>query len=115
MRVSSTLGPVAREKKIRLQQPANRLPTLLVDARWMERLLSNLMFSAISHSPAESEIRIQAHQDKEHCRIDIEIPADETFELSLIKAYATNLNLEISSCLSADNRYRVGISNIKII
>ncbi|MCP4429993.1 MAG: hypothetical protein GY806_03355 [Gammaproteobacteria bacterium] len=46
----------------------------------------------------------------------IECRVDEAFELSLIKSYATCLNLEVISSYFCDNdRYRVCISNLKIV
>ncbi|MDH3762871.1 MAG: response regulator [Gammaproteobacteria bacterium] len=114
-RVNLTLKGLARDKKIRLRLPRGKLPTLLGDAKWMEHMLSNLVFNAISHSPLESEIRILVHDDQDRCAIVIECQVDETFELSLIKSYSTCLNLEVSSCVGDDERFRVCISNLKIV
>lgn len=113
-RVSSSLEGLVVEKKIKLRQPRGKLPTLLVDAKWMEQLLSNLIFDAISHCPAGAEIHIRVQGERERCRVEIETPVDEVFELSLIQSYASYLKLAIDSHIGDDNRFHVRISNIKI-
>jgi len=114
-RVVAPLNGMAADKDIALSLPAGKLPNLLVDAKWMEHLLSNLIFDAISHCPAASEIRIRVQGERERCCIEIETPVDEAFDLALVQSYAWYLKLEIDSSISADNRFRVSISNIKIV
>jgi DNA-binding response OmpR family regulator len=114
-RVVSPLKSIAAEKEIVLRLPREKLPSLLLDAKWMEHLLSNLIFDATLHCPAEAEIRIRVQDERERCRIEIETPVDEAFDLSLVRSYASYLKLEIDSRIIADDRFCVGISNIKIV
>lgn len=114
-RVVAPLKGIAAEKEIALQLPTGKLPSLLVDAKWMEHLLANLIFDATSHCPAGAKIHIRFRGECERCRIEIESPVDEEFDLSLVESYASYLKLEVGSSISADNRFCVSISNIKIV
>ena len=114
-RVGSSLAPQASYKNVRLQLPEGKLPTLLVDAKWTEHLLSNLLFNAISNSPANADIKIRVRRGRERCCIDIESKADEAFDLSLIKSYASYLNLEVTRSFSECSLHRVRVLNIKIL
>ncbi|MDH3447587.1 MAG: response regulator [Gammaproteobacteria bacterium] len=114
-RVGSALERVAINKNVRLRLPAGRLPTLLVDASWIEHLLSRLVFDAIAHSPADAEIPIRVCCDRERCRIDIESQSDEPFDLTLVKTYAGYLNLGVSRFSNKNGHHEVRVSNIKIV
>ena len=114
-RVVEPLEGIAAEKEVELRLPTEKLPSLLVDAKWMEHLLANLIFDATSHCPAGSEIRIRVQGAGDRCRIELETPVDEVFDLSLVQSYASHLQLEIDSRISADNRFCVSISNLKIV
>ncbi|MDH3218827.1 MAG: response regulator [Gammaproteobacteria bacterium] len=114
-RVCASLQRVTANKQVSLRQPAGRLPTLLVDARWMEHLLSSLLFDAIAHSPTNAEISIRVSRDRDRCRIDIESEADRAFDLTLAKTYGDYLNLGVGSRFGENRRHRVSVSNIKIV
>ncbi len=94
-RVCGALRPSARQKNIRLRIPRERLPTLLVDARWMEYLLSNLLFSAISECPRGAEISINVDCDDEHCALEVECDGGPMLDLSLLRSYAHHLRLRL--------------------
>ncbi len=96
-RVCAALGARARQKGVRLKLPRERLPTLLVDARWMECLLSSLLFTAISESPGGAEISISVDCDDEHCAIEIECTDGSDFDLSPLRGYAHCLRLRLES------------------
>jgi CheY-like chemotaxis protein len=114
-RVSAMLDDPVKDKKIKLRFPGGRLPTLLVDARWMEHLMSSLLFDAVSHCPPWAEICIRVRGEHERCSIEIECPADEAFDLSLVESYAAYLKLAVNSSIMAGNLYRIAISNLKIV
>ena len=114
-RVVEPLEGIAAEKEVELRLPTEKLPSLLVDAKWMEHLLANLIFDATSHCQAGAEIRIRVQGERDRCRIELETPVNEIFDLSLVQSYGSYLQLEIDSHISADNRFYVSISNIKIV
>jgi len=139
--ICSKLGKDAEQKEILLQLPAQKLPTLLVDARCMEHLLANLVTNAISNSPMGSEIRIGVQAGAEYCAIEIDNPmsksltADELKTMfkdfyngnntdgndgpfarfSLVKSYADFMNLKLNVSIETGNRFRIRVSNIKIV
>ena len=140
-RVCSKLGQDAEQKEILLQLPAQKLPTLLVDAKWMEHLLANLVRNAISQSPMGSEIRIGVQAGAEYCALEIENPMSKSLtgddlktmlkdfysgtniddndgplaRFSLVKSYADLMNLKLNVSVESGNRFRIRVSNIKIV
>ncbi len=140
-RVCSKLGKEAEQKDIVLRLPAQKLPTLLVDAKWMEHLLANLVTNAISHSPVGSEIGIGLQAGAEYCALEIENPMSKSLtseelkimlkvfydhnstdehdgslaRFSLVKSYADLMNLKLNVSIENDNRFRIRVSNIKIV
>jgi len=140
-RVCSKLGQDAEQKEIMLQLPAQKLPTLLVDAKWMEHLLANLVTNAISQSPMGSEIRIEVQIGAEYCALEIENPMSKSLtsdelktmfkdfyngnniddndgplaRFSLVKSYADFMNLKLNVSMQSGNRFQIRVSNIKIV
>ena len=140
-RVCSKLGKDAEQKEILLQLPARKLPTLLVDAKWMEHLLANLVTNAISQSPMGSKIRIGVQTGAEYCALEIENPMSKSLtsdelktmfkdfyngnniddndgplaRFSLVKSYADFMNLKLHVSMQSGNRFRIRVSNIKIV
>ncbi len=94
-RVCAALRPSARQKDIRLRIPRERLPTLLIDARWMEYLLSYLLLNAITECPGGAEISIYVDCDDEHCALEVECDGGPKLDLSLIRSYANHLRLRL--------------------
>lgn len=139
--LNSRLARYAAQKDIALRMPARKLPTLLVDAKWMEHLLANLLSHAISHSPEQAEIRILFQPGAEFCALEIEyqmskpVTSDELktmfkdfhqndmtgrdddsiARLSLAKSYADCMNLKLNLFIEDNNRFRIRVSNIKIV
>jgi len=140
-RVCSKLRKDAEQKEILLQLPAQKLPTLLVDAKWMEHLLANLITNAISSSPLGSEIRIKVQAGAEYCALEIENPMSKSLtgddlkamfkdfyngnningndgplaRFSLVKSYADFMNLKLNVSMESGNLFRIRVSNIKIV
>ncbi len=140
-RACSKLGKPAEKKDIVLRLPTKKLPTLLVDAKWMEHLLANLVTTAISHSPVGSEIGIGLQAGTEYCALEIEHPMSKSLtseelkimikefydntttdendgslaRFSLVKSYADLMNLKLNVSIENDNRFRIRVSNIKIV
>ena len=140
-KLHSKLSREAAKKNIVLQLPGQKLPTLLVDAKWMEHLLANLLSHAISHSAENAEIRVLFRSGAEFCALEIEnqmsksVTGDELksmlkdfhqndaaerdddsiARLSLAKSYADCMNLELNLFIEDNNRFRIRVSNIKIV
>ena len=136
----SKLAREAAQNDIVLRLPTQKLPTLLVDAKWMEHLLANLVSHAISHSPMGTEITILFQAGAEFCALEVEnqmlksLTSDELKSmlkdfyqkdggeqdidsiacLSLAKSYADCMNLRLNAFIEDNDRFRIRISNIKI-
>lgn len=114
-RISASLEVAALNRGVSLVLPATRLPTLLVDAKWMEHLLINLLFNAITRSRAGSRVELKVTSNCEYCRIDIECGGAQAGDLASIESFARHLNLEIESSKLDADRYRIGICRIRIV
>ncbi len=96
LRVCAALRPQASAKGIRLRLPHERLPTLLIDADWLEYLLSSLLLGAIGVSPVGSEISIRVECDGEHCALEVS-GGEPDLDLSPLRPYAKCLRLRLES------------------
>ena len=147
-RLSSLLAAVCSQVKkaatwhdVVLRLPEHKLPGLLVDARWMEHLLVNLLNHAISHSLAHSEIGFDFRTDDEYGTLTVEglMPLSLQGEdlkrylwdcgcaesgadnlqpvdpLSLAKSCADGMNLKLSASITDDNRFRFQLCNIRVV
>ena len=140
-RVYQKLVYDAASKNIKLPITSARLPTLLVDAKWMEHLLVNLVANAINYSPKGSEIRIGINADTEYCALEIENKMPESLSstelkvmfknfrsddicgneknliarFSLTKPYSDYMNLSLTASIDAHNYLKIKVANIKII
>ncbi len=114
-KVSLGLRLKASEHGVTLRLPSDRLPKLLIDAKWMEHLLSNLVFNAISLSQPGTEINLRVQPGEEHCAIEIESAFSQTFDLSLIESCAAYLNLQVGVCVTPDKRSIIRLSNLKMV
>lgn len=140
-RVCLGLGKEVGQKDIRLRLPEQKLPKLLVDVRWMEHLLANLLTNAIRNSPVGAEINIRFVADANYCALEIENQmseslcsdevkamfkdfcnrdnddeaADPIALLSLAKSYADCMNFGLDAVITDQNLLKIRLSNIKII
>lgn len=88
-------------------------PTLLADARWLEQLLTNLVYHLITICPAGDRIRIHFERDGDFGSLGIESSADAEPDLSLIQSCARHLNLEVSQTRRRDSM-QIRISRLRI-
>lgn len=135
------LGKEVGQKDITLRLPEQKLPKLLVDARWMEHLLANLLTNAVRNSPVGAEIHIRFVAGASYCALEIENKmseslcsdevkamfknfcnrgtdddtADPVALLSLAKSYADCMNLRLEAVVTDHNLLKIRLSNIKII
>jgi len=114
-RIARGLEATALARGVNLVVPESRLPTVLVDASWMEQLLVNLIFNAITSSRAGSRVELQVSSNCGYCRIDIECSGAPDCDLALIERFARHLNLRVDSASRKAGRFRVGIGQIRIL
>lgn len=140
-KVRLSLAKKVAGKNVSLPISRAKLPILLVDAKWMEHLLVNLLANTMIHSPQGSEFRIDFNADNEYCVLEIknrmpESLSDEELKtmfksffavdrngseknpnesLSLAKFYADQMNLSLNASISAGKNLNIQVSNIKII
>lgn len=114
-RIVSGLEATALARGVSLVVPESQLPTLLVDASWMEQLLVNLIFKAITCSRSGSLVELQVNSNCEYCRIDIEFSGAPDCDLALVERFARHLNLRVDSSRRGAGRFRVGIGQIRIL
>ena len=114
-KVSLGLRHQADEQGVRLRLPSDRLPTLLVDAKWMEHLLGNLVSNAISRSEPGSEVRLLVLPGDDRCEIEIESCCRQNFDLSLIESCAEYLNLRVGVSVNQDDHSVIRLSNLKMV
>ena len=88
-------------------------PALLADARWLEQLLTNLVYHLITICPAGDRIRIGFRREGDFGSLEIESSADAEPDLSLIRSCAQHLNLEVSQTRRRDSM-RIRISRLRI-
>jgi CheY-like chemotaxis protein len=88
-------------------------PALLADARWLEQLLTNLVYHLITICPAGDRIRIGFEREGDFGSLDIESSADAEPDLSLIQSCARHLNLEVSQVRQRDSM-QIRISRLRI-
>lgn len=114
-KISRALCHKAGEREVSLCLPSGRLPTLLVDAKWIEHLLTNLVFNAISRSRPGSVVNVLVHPGEERCAIEIESFCSQSYDLSLIEAYAAYLNMKVGVHVNDDNHAVIRLSNLKMV
>ena len=138
--VCSHVMQAAKLKDVALRLPERELPCLLVDARWMEHLLINLLNHAISHSPPRSEINSDFQTDVDYGTLTIESSLSVSLKdddlqqslresdnsesnadkphpvdpLSLAKSYADGMNLQLNASKTNGKRFQFQLSNIRI-
>ncbi len=139
-KVCLNLAVESSERNIRIELPKTKLPLILADAQWLELILQNLIFNALSHSPHGGSVSLETELDSGYCKLaienrmknplsdqDLELifkrfwrkdPARESgnhsgIGLSLVKSYADLMDLEVSASISGD-MFRILLSRIKI-
>lgn len=138
--VCANVSKAAASNEVVLQLPRCKLPSLLVDARWMRHLLVNLVTHAISRSPARAVICFEFQTDTSYGTLTIESPmsaplrdekllqtlwnsdVDEKDDaslrsgasLSLAKICADGMNLRLNASIIGSNRLQFRLSNIRI-
>ena len=113
-RIQSGLEATALARGVYLLLPQDSLPTLLVDAGWMQHLLANLLFNALVNGKPGSCVELRVSSNRETCRIDIEAAHGCGRDLSLARRFARQLNLRIDSSGMRGEQARVSIRGIKI-
>lgn len=139
-KVRLNLAAETEEKGIDIVFPETDVSLILADARWLELILHNLIFNAISHSPQGASVILKAELNSGYCQLEIgnpmknplstedldlifkrfwcKDPARESgnhsgIGLSLVKSYADLMHLEVSASIS-DGMFRILLSHMKI-
>ena len=116
------------------------MPEVLVDPQWLELVLQNLVFNAISHSPDGSTVTIKAVSDSGNCSIEIDNPMEDPLStadledifkrfwrkdsareagrhagigLSLVKSYVDLMQLDVQ-VTATNNQFCIVLRGIKI-
>lgn len=138
--VCSSLNAECERKAIRIDPPASKPPVIIADPQWLELMLHNLLFNAISHSPDGANVGIEIDVDGTFCRLEIHNPmsipltaedmenvfqrfwrkdtARETgrhagIGLSLVKSYADLMGIGIDAWV-LEERFHIALSRIRI-
>ena len=128
------------DKNLTIELPVVNLPVVLVDAQWIELILQNLIYNAISHSPENATISMQVKTDLEFSQLEICNPMldplsnqdiDMIFNrfwrkdaaresgshagigLSLVKSYASIMSLDVNASITENGEFNIRLSNIK--
>ena len=139
-KICRSLNHEITEKNLTIDLPVVNLTVVLVDAQWIELILQNLIFNAISHSPDDATISMQVKSDLEYSRLeicnpmldplsreDLEMIFDRFWRkdvaresgshagigLSLVKSYAGLMNLDVSTTITDKGEFCISLSKIK--
>lgn len=113
-RINAALEATAVARDVCLLLPRQPLPTLLIDAGWMQQLLASLLFNALLHGKPGSCVELRVDDNVDNCRIDIESACGLDRDLPLARRLARQLNLRVASGATRGGLLRVSIDGIKI-
>ena len=138
--VCQSLSAEAAERDIVIETPIIPMPVVLADPQWLELVLRNLVFNAISYSPAGSRVTIKTVSDGAKCSLEIENPMGDPLStvdledmfkrfwrkdsareagrhagigLSLVKSYVDLMRFEVLAT-AADQRFCIVLRGMKI-
>ena len=113
---------------------------MLADNQWLELVLQNLIFNAVSHSPSGATITLTATTDADYCGLELENPMEDPLSaqdldlifkrfwrkdaaretgrhagigLSLVKSYVDLMDLKVHATIS-DNNFCISLSGLKV-
>ncbi len=128
------------DKNITIQRPLEPMPDVLIDTQWMELIVQNLVFNAISHSPDNAVVTIEVISRDGFCSLTFSNPMAVQLEqqdmamifkrfwrkdaaretgrhagigLSLVKSFVGLLKLEVNAEIAQD-QFRIRLSRITI-
>jgi signal transduction histidine kinase len=140
-KVCQGLAEETAEREITIELPQTKLSIVLADAQWLELILQNLIFNAISHSPNGATVTLTAESVSGYCKLKIENPMEEPLSsenldmifkrfwrkdaarktgrhagigLSLVKSYVKLMDLDVHASISDDNKFRITLSRLEI-
>jgi signal transduction histidine kinase len=139
-KVCRSLVEETDEKGIVIERPKTPLPLVLADNQWLELVLQNLIFNAVSHSPSGATITLTATTDADYCGLELENPMEDPLSaqdldlifkrfwrkdaaretgrhagigLSLVKSYVDLMDLKVHATIS-DNNFCISLSGLKV-
>ena len=113
-RLQAKLGAKSNACRVNLQIKTADYPVLLTDERWLEQLLTNLVYHLITICPTGDTVRIGFCTDGDFGSLEIDSQADAEPDLSLLRSCARYLNLEISQ-ISLEQGMRIRVSRLRIV
>jgi signal transduction histidine kinase len=138
--ISASLGDENRSKAISIKRPDDEAPLILVDPKWFELILQNLLSNAVSHSPCGTTIGIILEVKENLCRMEMHnqmsVPLTEEdlnhifrrfwqkdlaresgihagIGLSLVKSYADLMSIDVDAWVVKD-RFHIVLSGIPV-
>ncbi len=138
--VRSGLAAECECKTIRIDPPTNQPPVVVADRHWLELMLQNLLYNAVSHSPRGATVDIEIDLEGGFCRLEIHNPmsiplttedVEHVFQrfwrkdtaretgrhagigLSLVKSYADLMDIGIDAWV-AEERFHIALSRIRV-
>jgi signal transduction histidine kinase len=122
-RIIACLYGTSTQKRVTMRPPRVLLPTILVDARWMEHLLLNLLNHALTQSPPDAEITLDFQADGDTSEIVVgsslqrqpgAAASGPVDSLALAKFCADCQGHGLQARIMHDNRLQLRVSNIRI-
>jgi len=135
------LATELEENSVGIDLPPPPLPTVRLDAQWLEMILRNLLYNGIVHGMRDSKITVRCETSGKRCALEIENPMQEPLSkddleqifnrfwrkdsarktgrhagigLSLVKAYADLMQLEVTATITAQNNFRIRLVGIPL-
>ena len=139
-KVILAFGDDVNDRKLTIKRPLEPMPDILIDTQWMELIVHNLVFNAISHSPDNAVVTIEVDSGDGFCSLTFSNPMAVQLEqqdmamifkrfwrkdaaretgrhagigLSLVKSFVGLLNLEVNAEIAQD-QFRIRLSRIPI-
>ncbi len=134
------LAEETKERDIIIKLPHPQVPVILADAQWLELIVQNLIFNAISYSPGGATVTLTVVSDSGYCELKFENPMEDPLSsqdldlifkrfwkkdaarvtgrhagigLSLVKSYVKLMGLEVRATIS-DNNFCISLSGLKV-
>jgi signal transduction histidine kinase len=126
-------------RDIHIELSKTPIPVVLADAQWLELILHNLIFNAISHSTNGATITLNTRSDSGLCGLEIENPMQDPLShqdldlifkrfwrkdvaretgrhagigLSLVKSYVKLMGLDVRASITG-NKFNISLSGLK--
>ena len=134
------LSEETEERDIIIKLPQTQVPGILADGQWLELIVQNLIFNAVSYSPNGATVTLTAVLDSGYCELKFENPMEDPLSsqdldmifkrfwrkdaarvtgrhagigLSLVKSYVKLMGLNVRATTS-DGNFCISLSGLKV-